>query len=120
METSSRSSVHRGDAAKNFRPQPGVKTPLSWRFLVSFVGLIGAIGAVLGSQRHQTLALRRELQVARLETGELIQLRAENQRLKAQVIPDALLERLRADHAALPRLRAELEGLRKASDPPGR
>ena len=42
-------------------------------------------------------------------------LSAENQRLRGLQISDAALEALRSDHAALPRLRAELEKLRRTN-----
>jgi hypothetical protein len=83
-------------------------------FLVVLALLIVAGGVGLASQWRQTLALRGELELLRLEAGDLAQLRAENQRLRERQIPAAELELLRADHAALPRLRAELEALSPA------
>lgn len=59
--------------------------------------------------RYERLALRE--QCARIE-----EVRAENARLRAAQISPEELERLRADHAALPRLRAEIEALRKRID----
>ena len=75
--------------------------------------LILAGGVGLAAQRQKTMMLRSELDLARRETGERERLRAENRRLRDGQIPVAELEMLRADHAALPRLRAELEALRK-------
>lgn len=69
-------------------------------------------------QARETLRLRAELEVARLEAAESESLRAENQRLRAKQIPAAELEALRADHAAVLRLRAELESLRKPAPAP--
>jgi hypothetical protein len=84
-----------------------------------FIALVLAVGAgaafVLVRQAAETAALRTELELARLEAADLPALRAENQRRRAQQIPAAELQRLRDDHAALPRLRAELEALRKAA-----
>jgi len=70
-------------------------------------------GAGLVSQWQETMALRVELELARVEAGEWERLRAENQRLRSQQISAAELEVLRADHAALPRLRAEIEALKR-------
>jgi len=75
--------------------------------------LIIAGGASLVSQWRQTIALRGELEVARQEAGDLERLRVENKRLRDRQISAAELEALRADHAALPRLRAEIEALNK-------
>jgi uncharacterized protein involved in exopolysaccharide biosynthesis len=49
-----------------------------------------------------------------------VELRAENARLRSGQISEEELERLRADHAALPRLRAEIEALRKRIEGGGR
>jgi hypothetical protein len=87
---------------------------LCWFSLVFVVG-----GAGLAMQWWQTTTLRRELELARSEAGELSRLRAENQRLREKEIPPTELEVLRADHAALPRLRAEIEALNKSSPPAG-
>lgn len=83
-----------------------------------FVGVLLVL-ALLGTawavwQRHERAILRAKLEHARLEAGEWERLRAENERLRARQISAAELERLRADHAALPRLRAELETARRA------
>ena len=64
-------------------------------------------------QRQETISLQGELDLARRETRELEQLRAEHKRLSEIQIPVEKLEALRADHAALPRLRAELEAMKK-------
>lgn len=79
--------------------------------------LVAAAGAVLWSQRLQTLSLRAELVAGRAAAGELAGLRAENQRLREKQITAAQLEALRADHAALPRLRAQVEALKKPPAP---
>ncbi len=84
-------------------------------FTLLALGVAGAGGAVWMVQRQQTLALEGDLSLMRQETRELEHLREENRRLKAEQIPPGELERLRADHAALPRLRAEGEALRKAA-----
>jgi hypothetical protein len=84
-------------------------------FCVVVAGLVIVGGVGLVSQWQKTMALRVELELARVEAGELARLRAENRRLREKQIPAAELEALRADHAALPRLRAEIEALKRAS-----
>lgn len=79
-----------------------MKTRWSAGFFVVVTALVVAGGAGLASQWSQTMALRSELELARIEAGELEQLRAENKRLRDRQIPAAELELLRADHAALP------------------
>ena len=78
-------------------------------FVTVIVGLVLIGGAAGGLQWQETQVLRRSIEIAQEEAKELSQLRAENLRLRARQIPVTELERLRADHAALPRLRAELE-----------
>ena len=51
---------------------------------------------------------------------DLARVRAENERLKERQISTTELEALRADHAALPRLRAELEALKPRPPAAGR
>lgn len=57
------------------------------------------------------MELRVALERTKADADELTRLRDENRRLRAQQISSTELERLRSDHAALPRLRAELEAL---------
>ena len=91
---------------------------------IGFVVVFGAVvaAAVLGfaRQRLETRALRRELETAQEGVRDLTRLQAENKRLGEQQISPAALESLRADHAALPRLRAELETLKKTGSPDSR
>ena len=82
-------------------------------FFIVVIAILAAGGASLTSQWQQTMSLRAELEVTRMEAIELAHLRAENKRLREQQISAAELQRLRDDHAALPRLRAELEALNK-------
>jgi hypothetical protein len=84
-------------------------------FLIVISVLVVAGGAGLTAQWQETVLLQGELNLARVETGELEQLHAENKRLRDGQIPAQQLEMLRADHMALPRLRAELEALKKRS-----
>jgi Tfp pilus assembly protein PilN len=93
-----------------------MKRRSSLGFLVLIGAIVVAVGAGMLSQWRQTLALRGELELARATMTELGRLREENQRLRARQIPTAELDRLRADHAALPRLRRELETLGKSAE----
>ena len=81
-------------------------------FIVTFTATVVVGVLVLTNQRRQTSSLRIELEQVRAQAAEMIRLRAENQRLRERQISDAALEALRSDHAALPRLRVELEALR--------
>ena len=83
------------------------------RFIVSVVAAILVAGGGIAHQRSESRVLRLELQEARHAATEIAQLQKENERLKSQQIPAAELDRLRSDHAALPRLRAELSDLKK-------
>lgn len=89
-------------------------------FLVA-IGLLVLAGAVgWGSQRMQAHALRTELERVQTQAGELEWLKAENARLRAQQVSAEELTRLRADHEALPRLRAEVESVRARVEVSGR
>lgn len=70
-------------------------------------------GALVGAQWNQTMLLRTQRDLMQMEASDLTQLKAENQRLRAKQISAKALEALRADHAALPRLRAEIEALNR-------
>jgi hypothetical protein len=83
------------------------------RFIVPAVAAILLVVGGIAYQRSETRVLRLELQDAKRVEAEILQLRKENERLKSRQIPAAELEQLRSDHAALPRLRAELSDLRK-------
>ena len=85
----------------------------SFVFLCLLSILVFGGGFILALQRQQSNALRAELALAHDGTTELKRLKLENERLRSQQIPPAQLDALRADHAAVARLRAELESLRK-------
>lgn len=88
------------------------KSASSWFTLV--IGLLAVWGGrALLVQRQQAELLGVELAAARFDLREREQLRQENARLRSLEIPPAELTALRADHAALPRLRAEFEELSK-------
>jgi hypothetical protein len=80
-------------------------------FFLLALFLLGG-GALLLRQWRESMALRVERERAMLGAHELARLRDENRRLREKQISAAELERLRADHAALPRLRAEVEALK--------
>ena len=88
-----------------------MKPRSSFVFFLVFAALIIAGGTALAMQWREAMELRVALERAKIDAGELARLRDENRRLHAQQISPAELERLRSDHAALPRLRAELEAL---------
>lgn len=73
-----------------------------------------AVAAGIGVAREwsETQALRAEVELARTEAAELGRVRAENQRLRKKQITTGELAALRADHAAVVRLRGELESLK--------
>lgn len=86
-----------------------------WGFLLALL-LVAATGALAWASRwQQTGLLRTQLALQRPDPAELTRLKTENARLRAQQLPAAELESLRADHAALPRLRAEVESLNRAA-----
>jgi uncharacterized protein HemX len=92
-----------------------VKPRSSVGFFLLLAALLIGGSAALAWQRRQAVELRAELQRAQTDADELARLREENRRRRAQQISAEELERLRSDHAALPRLRAELEALQSAS-----
>ena len=79
--------------------------------LATFAG--GAI--VLWMQRQETTLLQSQVELAKFETRDVQQLRDENARWRKQQMSAAELERLRADHAAIVRLKAELEALQQSA-----
>jgi hypothetical protein len=84
-------------------------------FFLVLAALVVGGGTGLALQWRQSMTLRTELKRSTFKAEEMAHLRAENQRLREKQIPAVELERLRADHAALPRLRAEIEALNKPS-----
>src|SRR3954470_4024785 len=82
------------------------------------ITITAAIG--ISSEWPKTAALRTEVEYARNEVAELSRLQSENHRLREKQIAAAELAALRADHAALPRLRMELEALKARAATEGR
>lgn len=82
-------------------------------------GLILLAGAV-AVQRREMGDLRRELAQRTAVRMKVDVERTENERLKGQQVSAEELARLRADHAALPRLRREIEELKARIEGRGR
>jgi hypothetical protein len=97
-----------------------MKPRLSPGFLVLLGVLLVAGGLSLASQWQQTMLLRGELDGLRDQERELKALRAANGRLRGQQVSATELAALRADHAAVARLRAEMEALTKHAPAVGR
>ena len=77
------------------------------------LGVIGAGGLALWWQRESQVRLRRDLGALREENHELTRLREENRQLAATEPTATELNNLRADHAAIPSLRAEIDAMRE-------
>jgi len=82
-----------------------------WQPLV-LIGLVLIIGAMLALQHRANGELRCAVELFREQNREIGGLRAERLRLVKAQIPAAELEQLRADHAAVARLRGEIEALK--------
>ena len=87
---------------------------------VLLLALALVTGASLWLQRQAAAQLRDEIAQLREDSRELAKLRAENQRLVAAQVSAVELARLRADHAAVLRLRTELETLKTSTPAAGR
>ena len=83
-------------------------SPLRWLSAL-LLALAVVAGAALWLQRQEAADLREELARLHEENRELARLRGENLRLEAALPPAAKLEDLRADRAAVVRLRGEIE-----------
>lgn len=86
-------------------------------------GLLVAIGWALAREWRQRIDLQHGVTEARARVVDLKFVGAENERLRQNRTMPEELARLRADHAALPRLRAELQALSSevsAGDPAAR
>src|SRR5436309_2826958 len=98
---------------------PSGKTNYGSPFVFIVLMAVFVIASAWGllSQWEESVRLRMERELAQWETREAERLRAANARLRARQISPAELQSLRADHAALPRLRAELDALARAPAP---
>jgi uncharacterized protein HemX len=81
-------------------------------FVASLLALALVTGAALWLQRQAGEQLREELGLLREENRELVRLRTENRRLTADLPPTEVMAALRADHAAVVRLRGEIAALK--------
>jgi hypothetical protein len=86
-----------------------MKRAAIWALLVL---LTLAVGVGLARQWQTSALLRIEVERLHEEERGLDRLKADNERLKRERTPAAEVERMRADHAAVARLRLELESLR--------
>ena len=107
---------NRGKLTNSFQtpdacPIAHMKSPVRFILILVTLGTISVVA--LNHERGNHRRLIREVEIAQREAMTADKLRSENERLRALQVPSAELDRLRADHAALVRLRAELEDLRK-------
>lgn len=73
-------------------------------------------GAGFALQRQSAALLQQEIIVLRDQERNQARLRADNERLRAEETPKAEVERLRADHAALLRLRTEIDQMKSRAE----
>ncbi len=71
-----------------------------------------SVVVVLAWQRQEAHVLRTEIEVLRVGTRDFQEAQAENARLRREHIAADELGNLRADHAAIARLREEVEKLK--------
>lgn len=100
-------------ASVDASPRPAPRRGSAGFFLaLGFSAVAVAVGLLL--QRQEAAVLRAQREEARSTVAEIEQLRGENQQLREKQIAATELAALRSDHAALVRLRAELEALTAA------
>lgn len=92
-----------------------MKPPRPFVFFATLAATVIGLAFLNGRVWLQRLELQTARDMARLGTSDLAPLRAENVRLREMQVPAAEQARLRADHEALVRLRAELETLTHAA-----
>ena len=83
-------------------------------FLIGAVVVVVACG--LGWQRRAAEVMRAEVERLRGEREAWTHVQAENRRLAEVQVSETELKALRGDHAAVERLRGEIEGLRKRAE----
>lgn len=86
-----------------------MKKRLTFWFITA--GLLGGMATAGVHGWREWLHLQTEVASMRARVANAALLRAENERLRQNQVSAEELARLRADHAALPRLRAELQAL---------
>ena len=87
-------------------------------FFFAVAVILGASGTALLKQRAETMELRAARELGRMDVRQAETLRAENQKLRAAQLSSTELDELRADRAALVRLRAELDMLSRPATAP--
>lgn len=85
-------------------------------FLAVLVLLVGGFASAWVGQRQTAAGLRAEVELQREQARARAQLAADTARLRANQISAADLEALRGDHAALVRLRGEMDALRSRAE----
>jgi Tfp pilus assembly protein PilN len=83
---------------------------------IALLALALVAGAGFALQRQSAAALQEEIALLRDEQRQLARLRADNERLRAAETPAVEVERLRADRAALVRLRTEIEEMKTRAE----
>lgn len=83
---------------------------------MALLALAVVAGGGYALQWQETSALQREIAWLQEESRERAKLRMENERLKAAQTPAAEIARLRADRAAIVRLRGEIEAMKRRTE----
>ena len=95
------------------------RTHPSWCFfLTAVVVIVGVTGAGFFIQWDESVRLQTEFALGQMELRDAERFRKENHRLNEAQPSASELESLRADHAALVRLRAEFKSLAKLEAQP--
>jgi len=92
--------------------EPKIMKRSKWA-VAFFILLFAAGGVVLSLQRQSIAKLRVEMKQLSVENKQVERLRIENQKLSAGQVSAIELDRMRDDHAALPRLRSEIQTLKR-------
>lgn len=79
--------------------------------------MIAGFATLFVRQRSEAVELQAKVELAALEQRELAALIAQRERLTSAQIPSAQLRLLRADRAAVTRLRGEMESLKRRAEP---
>jgi hypothetical protein len=89
--------------------------PLRWLTLAMLIVAVAAFARYLLA-RQESAGFRSEIALLAQENKRVGRLRAERARLEKEKVPDAEVERLRTDRAALARLRNEINTLEENAD----
>ena len=95
-----------------------MKRVIGRRWIIA--GLLAfAAGTILAVQRRIGTELRSEVELLRVvRQHEVARLQSENRNISSGLLPNADLERLRVDHAAVVRLRGEIDALKAREQAP--